>query len=287
MEASWDDLKLFLIVAECGGLSSAAARTGLSAPTIGRRMVTLERTMNRVLFERSRRGYVLAKDGITLLDRVREMQRISADITDWHGGAFRDPVVEIASNSWLSMFFSSNGHHLSFGPGDVRCGYTDGHDWPHIVMRDRLIYVTFEPPTSGNYAILPSVLVRFAAYKGKGCPSDEETPWVSIGKECSFMPSDRWVFEQFDREIYSWTNHPYLLLRLLTSDRGRGVLPCFIGDAEETLVRAGEVIETLTSRLYIVVNDDDRRRPEVRLMMDRVATLLGSRAKLFAGELGS
>ena len=108
MDASWDDLKLFLTVAESGGLSAAATRTGLSAPTIGRRMLALERTMNRILFERSRRGYVLAADGAALLARVREMERISSEITAWHGGAFRDPFVGVAGDSWISMFLSRN-----------------------------------------------------------------------------------------------------------------------------------------------------------------------------------
>ena len=38
-DPNWDDLQLFHVVAELGGLSAAAQRTGLSAPTIGRRML--------------------------------------------------------------------------------------------------------------------------------------------------------------------------------------------------------------------------------------------------------
>ena len=58
--AGWDDLQLFLNVATEGGLSGAALRTGLSAPTIGRRMLTLERTTGRTLFVRSQQGYRLS-----------------------------------------------------------------------------------------------------------------------------------------------------------------------------------------------------------------------------------
>ena len=43
MDTDWDDLRLFLHVAEQGGLAGTATLTGISAPTIGRRMLALER----------------------------------------------------------------------------------------------------------------------------------------------------------------------------------------------------------------------------------------------------
>ncbi|MEM9813747.1 MAG: LysR family transcriptional regulator, partial [Pseudomonadota bacterium] len=46
-DANWDDLHVFFHVAEAGGLSGAAKRTGLSAPTLGRRMVALEQAAGR------------------------------------------------------------------------------------------------------------------------------------------------------------------------------------------------------------------------------------------------
>ncbi len=155
MEASWDDLKLFLIVAEGGGLSAASARTGISAPTIGRRMLSLERTMNRILFERSRRGYVLAADGICLLERVREMSKISGEITDWHSGAFADPFVGIAGDSWLAMFLAQNNKALSHGPGDIRFCCFDAQDGLNMINRDSDIAIISNPPQTGNFCGAP------------------------------------------------------------------------------------------------------------------------------------
>ena len=155
MEASWDDLKLFLIVAEGGGLSAASVRTGISAPTIGRRMLALERTMNRILFERSRRGYVLAADGICLLERVREMSKISGEITDWHSGAFADPFVGMAGDSWMAMFLAQNNKSLSKGPGDIRFCCFDAQDGLSMINRDSDIAILCNPPQTGNFAVAP------------------------------------------------------------------------------------------------------------------------------------
>lgn len=285
MESSWDDLKLFLYVAEEGGLSAAATRTGISAPTIGRRMLALERTMNRILFERSRRGYELAADGLALLERVREMERVSSDISAWHGGAFQDPFVGLAGDAWLARFLANHSDQLSNGPGDVRFCCMDAHAGLSMANRDSDIAIISEPPKSGNFAVRPSVSVAYAVYQHPDLGKAEDRPWVSLGKEESRFAADRWVFEHFDLSVYGWTNSPHVLLQMIVSGQGRGVLPCFIGDSHRELERASDVIQDLTTRLHIVVNDDDRHRPEVRLMLDRVAALLTDHAALFAGQM--
>ena len=108
-----------------------------------------------------------------------------------------------------------------------------------------------------------------------------------MGKEEAHFPPERWVFEHHDLGIYGWTNSPHVLLQMIRFGQGRSVLPCFIGDAAPDLVRASDVIEDLTVRLHLVVNDDDRRRSEVRMIMDRVAGLLSDHAELFAGHCDS
>ena len=285
MEANWDDLKLFMVVAEGGGLSAAAARTGISAPTIGRRMLALERTMNRMLFERSRLGYELAVDGKTLLARVREMERVASDIQQWHAGAFQDPYVGVAGDAWMSRFLANNGKALSRGMGDVRYCAHDAHTGLNLVNRDADIAVITDPPNSGNFAIRPSINVAYAIYQHPSLGRGDGRMWVSLGKEEASSPADRWVFERYDNDISSWSNSPHVVLEMIRSGQGRGVLPCFIGDLCADLERDGGILEDLTAQLHIVVNDDDRQRSEIRTMMDRIAKLLEENMDLFAGTL--
>jgi len=105
-EPDWDDLKLFLHVALTGGLSGASERTGISAPTIGRRMLALERATGRTLFVRSQRGYRLAPDGEVLLAHVQAMQTSAEKIADWRGQAFTLPIVSIGADAWLSVLIA-------------------------------------------------------------------------------------------------------------------------------------------------------------------------------------
>ena len=60
---SWDDIRLFLIVAETGGLGPASRHTSYSPATLGRRMARLEQSLVKRLFHHETTGYRLTEDG--------------------------------------------------------------------------------------------------------------------------------------------------------------------------------------------------------------------------------
>ncbi len=78
---NWDDLKTLIAVAEAGSLSGAAARTGLSQPTLGRRIDMLEQALSLHLFDRSPRGLVPTPSCIDILAHAREMQAAAARLS--------------------------------------------------------------------------------------------------------------------------------------------------------------------------------------------------------------
>ena len=69
---NWDDLRLFLAVARASGLAKAAPMTRVSAPTLSRRMTSLERALGGTLFLRHRNGYDLTTAGKELLELAEE-----------------------------------------------------------------------------------------------------------------------------------------------------------------------------------------------------------------------
>ncbi|WP_137131657.1 LysR family transcriptional regulator [Rhizobium sp. FY34] len=281
--ADWDDLKLFFHVASAGGLSGAAEATGLSAPTIGRRMLALERRMGRALFIRSQQGYRLAPDGEALLNRVRAMHDAAEGISLWHQQAFATPLVSIGSDAWLSGFIADHAAEIR-KPGDgFRLCCKTVHDSETFTFRATDVGIVSNRPSSGNLAVRASVEVRYAAYHALTDADPDNLPWTSIGTESAATAADGWTFENHEADITTWTNAPALLLRLLLSGNGRGVLPCFVGDALPDLRRTGPVIDALSHPLFIVANDDDRHRPEMRLVLDRLAAFLKQQERRFKG----
>ncbi|KGM34648.1 helix-turn-helix domain-containing protein, partial [Inquilinus limosus] len=51
-EPNWDDIRIFLAVARTGSLTEAGRRLGLSQPTIGRHLRSLEEVARARLFDR-------------------------------------------------------------------------------------------------------------------------------------------------------------------------------------------------------------------------------------------
>ncbi|SCW29547.1 DNA-binding transcriptional regulator, LysR family [Rhizobium mongolense subsp. loessense] len=282
-DANWDDLQLFFHVATAGGLSAAASKTGLSAPTIGRRMLALERATGRALFTRGPTGYLLAKDGTALLERVRLMQEAAQSISDWRGEVLTLPIVSTAADSWTSRFIADHLARIWTPKDRFRMCYKTCDAGVDFTYREAHIAIRHSRPENGNIAIRRSVTVAHAAYQAASF-DDDNCNWISLGTDIAITPADKWTFEQPDYWITGWTNTPHMLFHLIRGGAGRGVLPCFIGDAEPGLTRAGPIIEPLTYDTWITAHDDERQRLEVRTVIDRLAALFGENEDLFAGR---
>lgn len=101
-DISWDAYQLFLAVARQGGLSAAAETTGLSAATLGRRMVELEQALGRELFLRSQTGYRLTSDGSQLLEHLVELEAGSRRVEEWRRGKAGQSLVRISLGTWIA-----------------------------------------------------------------------------------------------------------------------------------------------------------------------------------------
>lgn len=283
-DVNWDDLKLFHIVASEGGLSGAAGQTGISAPTIGRRMLFLERTMGRTLFIRSPQGYRLAPDGVTLFERVQSMRRTASEISEWHGDAFSLPIVSIGGAVWMMGFIAANAHILRGAQDAFRlcCKTLDPNE--DLTYRRGMVAICERPPRNGNFAILKSIDVSYGVYRAENLHEGENAPWISVGTEVAVSNAETWVFRRQERMIHTWTNAPELVPKLVSSGAGKSVLPCHIGDLLPGVVRDGEPIGELTHPIWLVFNDDDRHSVEMRTVIERLAALLKRNETVFQGS---
>jgi DNA-binding transcriptional LysR family regulator len=283
---NWEDLRLFLHVAEQGGLAGAAEKTGISAPTIGRRMLALERATGRALFVRARTGYELAPDGQILLNRVRAMHEAARDIVDWREMVHSMPIVRLLSDSTLSCFTAVSLRHLWTPQDAFRVCFKTSEAAVDLTHRDADIGLSAERPQMGNVAIRRSVAVAYAPYCAQGFDYRDHCNWVSLGTDVANQPWMRWAFEQPGRYITNWVNSARMMFDLVKAGAGIGVMPCFIGDGDPAFVRAGKVIEELGHHIWIVLHDDEREREAVRTVADRLSALLAANASLFSGSNG-
>jgi len=77
---NWSLVQTFLAVAEQGSLSAAARALGVSQPTLGRQVRTLEDQLGAELFRRTERGLELTETGRGLLASAQRMRDAASDL---------------------------------------------------------------------------------------------------------------------------------------------------------------------------------------------------------------
>ena len=100
MDVAWDDLRIFLAVAEAGSVSGAARQLRLGQPTISRRLAGMEQAMGSRLFARTVAGATLTSAGERLLAPARKM-------AEWAGEVARAAAADKATPQGLVRITAS------------------------------------------------------------------------------------------------------------------------------------------------------------------------------------
>lgn len=259
---NWDDLKLFLAVARAGGLSAAAESTGRSAPTLGRRMLALEAAVGRELFRRMPRGYELTEDGSALLARVVDLEAQIAPLGRSAAGN-AGVVVKISAGSWMTYALCRNISKILESNGRTRFQFISAEHVLDIAHREAVIGIRNRRPEQRGLACRKIGRVQFAGY----ATDKMVRSWVKVAVK---TPSALWLAAQSDAVLGVEVTAPRNALDLACAGVARAVLPTFIGDAQQGLVRVTPPISELSHDQWLVTHNEQRFQPEVRRAIDRI-----------------
>ena len=280
----WDAYELFLEVARHGGLSGAAGVTGLSPATIGRRMLELEEAVGRPLFIRSRTGYRLSGEGSLLLDQILEMEGSARRIDAWKRQGSGSALVRVACGTWLAWMFNRNFSAIRTESDDFRLDFFIAERRAALTHRESDIGIRAFEPEEPNLATTRLGEVAYAAYRDRSAHPSTAEKWLAVSEEDAISAYLRFPHEARAGQIVVTVNRPRSLRDLALAGAGTAVLPCFVGDQDIRLVRVGEEIAELRHSQWIVMNNDDRHRREIRTVVDRMVSLVRGHAELFAGR---
>ena len=279
----WDDLRLFLAVARAGGLSAAATELGASPATLSRRMLALERSLGRPLFLRRQTGYSLTPYGEQFQAVARKMEAGARSVEAWLAAEERPPVVRISAGTWTSGFLCENFTRL-WGPDDpFRIALHTTERRLDIAHREVDIGLRNQRPEGAGLAARKVGQVAYAAFRARHSDEPARNRWIAVVPEAAQTPSTRWVADQEGLDVAAWANSPRTLYDLLRAGIGNAVLPCFAGDRDAFLERAGAPIEALLQEQWLVMHDEGRQMPAVRKVVERLAALLTDHADLHRG----
>jgi molybdate transport repressor ModE-like protein len=288
--SNWDDLRIFAAIAAEGSLSAAARRLKLSQPTMGRRLQALEAGLGAKLLERVGGGpggnYVLTPKGAELLPMVERMvaageviERARPDFAEDATG-----TVRVASGPMTIRFIARRLPELLDELPGIEIELASSYSLINLSRREADIALRNRRPEEGRLAMRAIPQPSYAVFGGKSYVARqpaaktearyEQCRWIGFDDTRGHSESFQWLCARIGRVPQIRCSNASTILDTLITGAGLAVLPCFLGAEEPSLVQLTPPIDELDREgLWLVVHEDMRDRPRVRLAADRIAAL--------------
>jgi DNA-binding transcriptional LysR family regulator len=289
----WNDLNLVLAVCRAGTLSGAARALSVNHSTVFRRVNSIEKDLGVRLFDRQPSGYVMTDagevvqraaeridqevDGLTrqLLGRDLRLQG-PLRVTSPEGVALKllGPILSEFSarhpGIQMDLIITSDALRLSRREADVA------------------VRVTRKPPD--NLIGRRICKFRFAMYASRRYMEKnrhtalEDHKWILTDDGFDQLPPALWKKKEHgSAQIVFSSNNAIATINAAKQGLGVAPLPCFLGDAEASLVRVIDPPEALTMDLWILTHPDLRKTARVRALMTHLVDSLESETPSIEG----
>jgi DNA-binding transcriptional LysR family regulator len=296
----WDDLRVFLAVAEAGSLRRAARALRIGQPTVARHLRQLEQSLGGRLFERTPDGHRLTRDGQDLLPLAQRMAD-SASAIDRRRASFgddADAAIRIVTNEWPARFLAPRLGTLVAVRERLAVALAESHLEPDLERREADLFVRHGLPARGRLVRVRLGTMAAAIYGAAEFVAAHpeaatdgrwsRCTWVAYDAPHEYFRSMAWLRERLgDGQPRVRASRVSLQLEAIRAGAGLGILPCFVGDADVGLVRVTPVIDELAADYWLLVHADLRAVPRVRHVIDWIREVFADARAALRGQRAS
>lgn len=289
----WDEVRMFLAVAEGGTVRAAADLLEVNHATIIRGIGRLEEKLNTKLFEKLASGYRLTEAGSDIVELAAQMSTASAQIEARIFG--RDQSVSGLLRFTLPVSFATD--LLMPTLVDFRATYPEialeilssgsvmnlGNREADVALR--VVVGGATPPDNLYGARLCEFHVGFYIRRDfMTSQARKSVAWLLGPNETA--PTD---WEPGDGIRMGSTPIRFAEMQsqfeAVRAGMGVSLLPCFLGDADPMLVRVPGSAVSHIGDVWLLTHSDTRRTKRVRLLCDQVRTAMQGFAARMAGRI--
>ena len=277
----WDDLRVFLAIAQAGSLRRAARVLGFGQPTVIRHLRQLEHSLGTRLFERTPDGHRLTKGGQQLMPMAQSMAEAATAI-DRRRMAFGDDgsgVVRVSADEWPARFLAPRLGSLSDGHADLTVELVETHNEPDLDRREADLWIRHGLPARNHLVRVGLGTIEAAVYGAVSLVAAQPTtrtearwrscPWVAYDAPHEYFRSMAFLIAHLgEHRPRVRANRFALQLEAIRAGTGLGILPCFVGDSDPALVRLTAPLRELSDNYWLLVHPDLKTVPRVRLVID-------------------
>ncbi|MDR6293024.1 DNA-binding transcriptional LysR family regulator [Inquilinus ginsengisoli] len=284
-EPNWDDIRIFLAVARTGSLTEAARHLQLSQPTVGRRLRVLEGQAGARLFDRLPNRLQLTALGQALVESAGSMEAGAGALARRlrQSAATGQEPVQVTATSSVSLFVTTHLQGLLAESGRV-IALGNSRAQANLARREADIALRMRrTPEEGDLAARRIGRIGFALYAARsyaqhhGLTPDGSLaglPFIGLPKPERSPSQSAWL-DGVARQgtILCRLGEVFLRHRAVADGLGVSLLPCFLGDADDRLLRLGEPVPELAEEVYLMLHAELRRDPGVRAVAEALAGL--------------
>lgn len=291
MALEWNDLVVILAVGRSGTLSGAARHLGTTHSTVFRKLNAIEARVGVRFFDRLASGYRLTKAGESAVESAERIElevhalgrQILGQDTRVQGHVRVTAMEGLASLVLPAPLAALSRLHPGLAIEIV--GTTASLD---LSRREAEVAVraTRKPPESSFGRKVCSF--RFCVYgaptylKGRAKTPLDELDWCVLGGSTDWLVPAVWKKRSHAEERIVITASSILSVAgAVAAGAGVALLPTYVGEADDRLVRVGAPLEDLTLQLWLLTHTDLRHTARIKVLLDFLHGVLLERRALF------
>lgn len=288
-----EDLRLVFVIGEAGTLIGAARRLGVDHSTAFRRLGTLEKRLGVRLFERARDGYTPTPAGEMAIAAAAELLGGLVSLEQRLAGEDLRPsgIVRVTTTDTLLDFlapalaaFRTSHPEIALEVVATNAFFTltkrdaDVAIRPSLAAADNLVGRRIAEIATAPYAA-PDYLAKHSDRRGL-----EDHDWISPDDSLAHLGSAKWIAKEVPPERVVLRGNSLLALRA-AARAGLGIapIPCYLGDTDPGLARAGPPIAEMASALWLLTHPELQRVARIRAFLDFMAPWLAGKRGMLSG----
>lgn len=281
----WTLIRSFLAVAEAGSLSAAARATGISQPTLGRHIQTIEAQLQVPLFTRIAQGQALTAAGQALLPSARAMQAAAAELAltaKGHSGGIEGTVRITASRVVSHVILPRVLALLREAEPGIQIDLVPSDTTENLLFGEADIALRMYRPTQADLVArhigdLPLGLYAAKDYLDRrGRPTTPEDlmqhDFIGQDRMDQIIRVMRTLGMEVGRSFFPVRcDDPLTYVELIRAGCGLGGILRAVGDADPTLERIDVIPDLPSLPVWLTAAPRLRQSPRLRRVWDALA----------------
>lgn len=291
----WNDLAVILAVGRAGTLSGAARHLGLNHSTVFRKVNAIEERVGVRFFERLASGYRLTDAGdaaVACAERIEgEVHALGREILG-RDTRLQGRVRVTAMEGLAALVLPRPLAEFSRRHPGVSVEIVATASYLDLSRREAEVAVraTRKPPEANFGRRICSF--RFGVYGAPSYLDGRQSRPLSEHDWCLLRGISQWMVptvwrkqaDADDRTVLTGTSI-VSVVEATVAGAGLSLLPTYVGEADDRLVRHGSLLDDLTLQLWVLTHPDLRQTARVKVLMDFLYEVLLERRAQFEGGM--